>query len=129
MITLAGWYLRDADGALTASTELRRTYSEIVWLGAGWTAPTWANANRTTGLPNSYAEAARLALRLREIREQAGLTQEQLAARARVAVATVRKIETGAVVEPGYFTVIGLLDALGVTDEELRLLASIVQVF
>src|SRR5208282_151514 len=29
-------------------------YSEIVWLGAGWTAPTRANANRTTGLPNSY---------------------------------------------------------------------------
>jgi hypothetical protein len=25
-----------------------------VWLGAGWTAPTRANANRTTGLPNSY---------------------------------------------------------------------------
>ena len=69
------------------------------------------------------AEAARLALRLREIREQAGLTQEQLAARARVAVGTVRKIETGAVVEPGYFTVIGLLTALGVTHEELRLLA------
>ena len=31
------------------------TYSEIVWPGAGWTAPTWANAKRTTGLPNSYA--------------------------------------------------------------------------
>ena len=30
----------------------KRTYSEIVWLGAGWTAPTRANANRTTGLPN-----------------------------------------------------------------------------
>jgi hypothetical protein len=29
-------------------------YSEIVWLGAGWTAPTRANANRITGLPNSY---------------------------------------------------------------------------
>jgi hypothetical protein len=28
-------------------------------------------------------------------------------------VATVRKIETGAVVEPGYFTVLALLDALG----------------
>jgi hypothetical protein len=38
-------------------------------------------------------------------------------------VGTVRKIETGAVVEPGYFTVIGLLAALGVTNEELRLLA------
>ena len=35
--------------------QLESTYSEIVWLGAGWTAPTRANANRTTGLPNSYA--------------------------------------------------------------------------
>ncbi|MGP8000360.1 MAG: helix-turn-helix domain-containing protein [Streptosporangiaceae bacterium] len=66
-------------------------------------------------------QAARLALRLREIREQVGLTQEQLAARARVAVGTVRKIEQGAVIEPGYFTVMGLLNALGVTHEELRL--------
>jgi hypothetical protein len=41
------------------------------------------------------------------------------AARARVAVGTVRKIETGAVVEPGYFTVIGLLGALGVAHEDL----------
>ena len=31
-----------------------RTYSEIVWLEAGWTTPTRANANQTTGLPNSY---------------------------------------------------------------------------
>ena len=42
------------------------------------------------------------------------MTQEQLAARAQVAVATVRKIETGVVVEPGYFTIITLLRALGV---------------
>jgi transcriptional regulator with XRE-family HTH domain len=59
------------------------------------------------------AQAERLAAWLRDLREQAGLTQEQLAARAQVAVATVRKIETGAVVEPGYFTVTALLHALG----------------
>jgi len=59
------------------------------------------------------AQAERLAAWLRDLREHAGLTQEQLAARARVAVATVRKIETGAVVEPGYFTVTALLHALG----------------
>jgi hypothetical protein len=35
-----------------------RTYSEIVWLGAGRTAPTRANANRTPGFPNSYVCAA-----------------------------------------------------------------------
>ena len=60
-----------------------------------------------------YADQAdRLAKRLRALRTRAGLTQEQLAARAQVAVATVRKIETGAVVEPGYFTVMALLHAL-----------------
>ena len=31
------------------------TYSEIVWLEASWTVFTRANANRTTGLPNSYS--------------------------------------------------------------------------
>jgi transcriptional regulator with XRE-family HTH domain len=55
-----------------------------------------------------------LSQRLRELRAQEGLTQEQLAASAQVAVATVRKIETGAVVEPGYFTVLALLSALGI---------------
>ena len=66
-----------------------------------------------------YAEQAqRLADRLRSLREQEGLSQEQLAARAEVSVATVSKIETGAVREPGYFTVIAMLGALGVAVEE-----------
>lgn len=56
---------------------------------------------------------------LRALREQAGLTQEQLAASAGVAVATVRKIETGAVVEPGYFTVLALVRALGARHSDL----------
>jgi transcriptional regulator with XRE-family HTH domain len=50
---------------------------------------------------------------LRDLREGAGLSQERLAARAQVAVSTVRKIENGAVVEPGYFTVMALMDVLG----------------
>jgi len=58
-------------------------------------------------------QAVRLASHLRELRETAGMTQERLAAEARVALSTVRKIETGAVVEPGYFTVMALLAALG----------------
>lgn len=62
-----------------------------------------------------YAEqAARLAARLRSARQHSDLTQEQLAARAQVAVATVRKIETGRVTEPGYFTVLALMEALGI---------------
>jgi hypothetical protein len=35
-------------------TQAPCTYSEIVWLGAASTVRTRANANRTTGLPNSY---------------------------------------------------------------------------
>jgi hypothetical protein len=46
--------------ALNEKTKLlmERTYSKIVWLEAGRTAPTRANANRITGLPNSYHGAA-----------------------------------------------------------------------
>lgn len=64
-------------------------------------------------------QAEALAAWLRAFREQAGLTQEQLAASAGVAVATVRKIETGAVVEPGYFTVLALMRALGAQFDDL----------
>lgn len=64
-------------------------------------------------------QAAVLAVRLRARREELGLTQEQLASGAQLAVATVRKIETGAVVEPGYFTVLALVEALGSRHDEL----------
>jgi transcriptional regulator with XRE-family HTH domain len=52
-------------------------------------------------------------------RQDSGLSQQQLAAAANLAVATVRNIETGAVVEPGYFTVIALTRALGATPSDL----------
>jgi transcriptional regulator with XRE-family HTH domain len=58
-------------------------------------------------------QAMLLAVRLRVLREQAGLSREQLASSAGLAVATVRNIETGNVVEPGYFTVMALIRALG----------------
>jgi transcriptional regulator with XRE-family HTH domain len=65
------------------------------------------------------AQAALLAGQLRERRESAGITQERLAALAGVGIATVRKIETGAVIEPGYFTVIALMGALRISPSEL----------
>ena len=37
---------------------------------------------------------------------------------AELAVATVRKIETGAVIEPGYFTILALQQALGARYED-----------
>jgi transcriptional regulator with XRE-family HTH domain len=64
-------------------------------------------------------QAARLARQLRELRESAGLTQERLAVQAGVAISTVRKIETGVIVEPGYFTVLALMGVLGTSPAEL----------
>lgn len=65
------------------------------------------------------AKAALLADQLRERRTSIGITQERLAALAGVGIATVRKIETGVVVEPGYFTVMALMSALGTSPGEL----------
>jgi transcriptional regulator with XRE-family HTH domain len=48
------------------------------------------------------------------------MTQEQLAAHAQVAVSTLRKIESGRVVEPGYFTVLSLASALGIGLHDLN---------
>jgi hypothetical protein len=42
-----------------------------------------------------------------------------LARRAGVTVANLRAIEAGAVVNPGHFTVMALLDVLGARPEEL----------
>lgn len=58
-----------------------------------------------------------LAVRMRALRDQHGLTQQELAARAHVAIGTVRNIETATVVEPGYFTVLALFEALGTVQE------------
>ncbi|WP_214108070.1 helix-turn-helix domain-containing protein [Acrocarpospora catenulata] len=64
---------------------------------------------------SQYADhAVRLSRHLRALRVDAGYTQEQLATRAQVTLATLRKIETGRTVEPGYFTVLALLRALNV---------------
>ena len=66
-------------------------------------------------------QAGRLATRLRALREQHGLTQEQLAARAGISVATVRNIERATVVEPSLFTVLEMVRVLGVTIEEVAI--------
>jgi len=65
-------------------------------------------------------QANRLSSRLRSLRHNRGITQEQLAASAQVAVSTLRKIESGRVVEPGYFTVLSLASALGVGLRDLE---------
>jgi transcriptional regulator with XRE-family HTH domain len=57
--------------------------------------------------------------RLRELRSQAGLTQEQLAERAGVKRDAVARWERG-VREPSWSNVIALADALGVSTELFR---------
>jgi transcriptional regulator with XRE-family HTH domain len=75
---------------------------------------------RKSRVNSRYAvQAAQLSRQLRALRQEAGITQEQLAAQAGVGIATVRKIETGAVVEPGYFTVMALMSVLGTSPGEL----------
>jgi len=75
---------------------------------------------RSKRAESRYVEqAGRLAARLRALREQHGLTQEQLAARAGISVATVRNIERATVVEPSLFTVLAVVRALGATIEDV----------
>jgi transcriptional regulator with XRE-family HTH domain len=69
-----------------------------------------------------YAEQSRrLSVRLRSLREGEGLSQEQLARRANVTISTLRAIEAGTVVNPGYFIVMALLGVLGARPEDLAM--------
>lgn len=78
-----------------------------------------ARPGRRRRADSRYADQARaLAARLRSLRAATGMSQERLAASAGVAVATVRNIESCTVVEPGYFTVLALLRALGAEQGE-----------
>lgn len=75
---------------------------------------------RRTRADSRYAtQAARLAVQLREHRESQGMTQVRLASDASVGLSTVRKIETGAVVEPGYFTVLAIMSVLGISPADV----------
>src|SRR5262245_4628839 len=57
--------------------------------------------------------AERFGARLKELREQAGLTQQELADRVETTVRTISRLETG-VQEPTWTAVVALADALGV---------------
>jgi transcriptional regulator with XRE-family HTH domain len=62
---------------------------------------------------------SRLAMRLAELRRQAGLSREQVAQRASVSVHLVQSLEQGRTVNPTVETVLGLAHALGVPASEL----------
>lgn len=73
---------------------------------------------RKTRRASPYREDSRsLGSELLSLREERRLTREEVAARSDVSVSTLQKIETGPVVEPGYFTVVALCRAL---DVDLR---------
>ena len=79
-----------------------------------------ARPGRKKRAESRYAgQAERLAARLRALREQHGITQEQLAAQAGISVATVRNIERVIVVEPSLFTVLAMVRVLGASIEDL----------
>jgi transcriptional regulator with XRE-family HTH domain len=83
-----------------------------------------ARPGRKKRADNPHAEGAlSLAVRLRQLRERARKTQEEVAAAAGLSVATVRKIETGAVAEPGYFTILAIVRAMGASIADLAELA------
>jgi tetratricopeptide (TPR) repeat protein/transcriptional regulator with XRE-family HTH domain len=79
----------------------------------------------TTTAGAAVAEAATLAERLRLLRTQALLTQEQLAERARLSVRTVRNLEAGRIRRPRAGSLRLLADALGLTEAERGLLADL----
>lgn len=58
---------------------------------------------------------------LRDLRERAGLTQEQLAAKAGLTHSTIYKLETGRAKRPGYTTMERLAAVLGVRPDEIHL--------
>jgi DNA-binding XRE family transcriptional regulator len=79
-----------------------------------------ARPGRKKRAESRYAEQAeRLAARLRALREQRGMTQEQLAAQAQISVATVRNIERVVVIEPCLFTVLAMARVLDATIDDV----------
>ena len=67
--------------------------------------------------PEERARGERLGRVLREARGQRSMTE--IAAKSGVPVETLRKIETGRIPTPAFFTVVALADALGISLEEI----------
>jgi transcriptional regulator with XRE-family HTH domain len=67
--------------------------------------------------PEERARGERLGRVLREARGQRSMTE--IAAKSGVPVETLRKIETGRIATPAFFTVVALADALGISLEEI----------
>lgn len=76
--------------------------------------------NRRSREQSKYiAQSKLLAATLRESRVRAGMTQEAVARQADVSLNTVRNVESGQCVEPGYFTVLAIAQAMGVDVDQV----------
>ena len=64
-------------------------------------------------------ELSPIALRLKELRETAGMSQQSLAVSAGLSVSLVSQIERGSRVDPRVSTITALATALGVSLDEL----------
>jgi transcriptional regulator with XRE-family HTH domain len=62
----------------------------------------------------------RLGLALREARASASRSMVEVAAEAGISVETLRKIETGRIPTPAFFTVAAIADAVGLPLDALR---------
>ena len=71
--------------------------------------------------PEERARGQRLGAALRQARGDRSMVE--VAARAGVPVETLRKIETGRIPTPAFFTVVALADAVGITLGQLALAA------
>lgn len=66
-----------------------------------------------------------LGRRLQMARQKAGLTQQQLCARADLSYSTLAKVERGAIKAPSIFTIESIADVIGITLDELMGRASV----
>lgn len=79
-------------------------------------------AGRRPRADSAYvADAAALASAIRAARHGRQITQERLAYATGLSLSTVRKIETGEVVEPGFFPIMAILTVLGIEPSQLEL--------
>jgi transcriptional regulator with XRE-family HTH domain len=62
----------------------------------------------------------RLGSRLSQVRGQRGLSAQAVAVAANVSIDTVRSLETGRVVTPGFLTVARLAEVLGLNLDQLH---------
>jgi transcriptional regulator with XRE-family HTH domain len=74
-------------------------------------------AGHYSARPHDHARA--LAQRVRALREARGWTRERLAKEAGIAVGTLARLESGGAIQPGFFTVGAVAEALEVSLDEL----------